>query len=251
MNALRGKIAVVTGGNSGIGYSTAKELASRGATVIITGRNRAAVEAAAAELKVRGIVADQSSLTDTDALVAAVKEAYGKVDILFVNAGVGFFVPIEQATEDHYDQIMNVNFKGVYFTLSKFLPILADGAAVTFNSSINATLAMPGSAVYSASKAALNSLVRVAAAELAHRSIRVNAVSPGPIQTPILTKTGMDESTLASVKTNLGGKIPLKRFGDSEEVARLVAFLSGPDGAFITGSDYVIDGGLNLNAVAI
>ncbi len=250
MSTLQGKVAVVTGGNSGMGYATAKEFASLGATVIITGRNRTSVETAASELKVKGITADQASLTDTDALVKEIKDAYGKVDILFINAGVGAFSPIEQTTEDLYDRIMDINFKGAYFTLSKFLPILSDGAAVTFNSSINATVAMAGAAVYSASKAAINSLTKVAAIELAPRSIRVNTISPGPIHTAILTKTGMDEPTIANVKTSLADKVPLKRIGDSEEVAKLVAFLSGPDGAFITGAEYIIDGGVNLNAFA-
>jgi NAD(P)-dependent dehydrogenase (short-subunit alcohol dehydrogenase family) len=251
MSSLQDKVAVVTGGNSGMGYATAKELASRGATVIITGRNRAAVDAAAAELKVRGIIADQGSLADTDALVADLGKAYGKIDILFINAGTGTYSSIADTTEYHYDQVMNTNLKGAYFTLSKFLPILADGAAVTFNSSIAATAAMPGAAVYSASKAAINSLVKVAAAELAPRSIRVNSVSPGPIKTPIHAKTGMGEAAVASLTAAITGRVPLKRFGDSEEVAKLVAFLSSPDGAFITGSDYVIGGGFHLNVISI
>jgi NAD(P)-dependent dehydrogenase (short-subunit alcohol dehydrogenase family) len=251
MSTLQGKVAVVTGGNSGMGYATAKELASRGATVIITGRNRTAVAAAATELKVRGIFADQANLADTDALVAELKKGYDKIDILFINAGIGAYASIADTTEDHYDQLMNINVKGAYFTLSKFISLLADGAAVTFNSSVAASAAMPGAAVYSISKAAINSLVKVAAAELAPRSIRVNSVSPGPIKTPIHTKTGMDEPAVATLTAAVAGKVPLKRFGESEEVAKLVAFLSGPDGAFITGSDYVIGGGFHLNVISI
>lgn len=255
MSTLQGKIAVVTGGNSGIGYATAKELAAQGATVIITGRNSTAVEAAAKELgaeglNVKGITADQGNLKDSDKLVAELGKTYGKIDILFINAGVGAFSYIAESTEEHFDLVMNVNLKGAYFTLSKFLPILADGAAVTFNSSVSGTAAMAGSSVYSASKAALNSLVKVAAVELAPRSIRVNTVSPGPIETPILTKTGLDESGINSLKAGVTGAVPLKRMGRSEEVAKLVVFLSSPDASFITGSDYEVGGGVHLNKMS-
>jgi NAD(P)-dependent dehydrogenase (short-subunit alcohol dehydrogenase family) len=246
---LKGKIAVVTGGNSGIGYATAKELRAQGATVIITGRNKASIEKAAAELDVKGIVSDQSDLSQIDALAAEVKQTNGSVDILFINAGVAFFSPIEAATEAHFDEIMNINFKGAYFTLSKFIPLLNAGAAVTMLSSINATAGMAGSSVYAASKAAMNSLVKVASTELAPKGIRVNAVSPGPINTPIFGKIGMDETTLNGFAGAMQNRIPLKRFGAVEEVARLVVFLSGPDGAFTTGAEYIIDGGTVVNPI--
>lgn len=246
---LEGKIAVVTGGNSGIGYATAKELVEHGATVIITGRNKSATEKAAAEIKADGIVSDQSKLDDIDALVARVKKLYGNIDILFVNAGVAGFVPIEAVTEKQFDVIMDINFKGAFFTLQKFIPVLNEGAAVTFLSSLNATTGMANSSVYAASKAALNSLVRAAAIELAAKQIRVNSVSPGPITTPIFSKLGMDETSLNGFAQTMQNTIPLKRFGTAEHVAKLVSFLSSDDAAFTTGSDYTIDGGLGVNSV--
>jgi NAD(P)-dependent dehydrogenase (short-subunit alcohol dehydrogenase family) len=249
MRTLQNKVAVITGGNSGIGFATAKELARRGAKVIITGRNPAAVAQAARELGVEGLTSDQGDVAAIDALVAGLRASVDGVDILFINAGVAAFSPIAEATEAHFDQIMDVNFKGAFFTLSKFIPLLREGAAVTFLSSINATAGMPNTAVYAASKAALHSLVKVAATELAPRGIRVNAVSPGPIDTPLFGKTGLDEAALQGFAAAMQHRIPLKRFGTSEEVAKLVGFLSGDEAGFITGGEYVIDGGVNVNPV--
>lgn len=246
-STLRNKVAVVTGGNSGIGYATAEEFVAQGAQVIITGRNRAAVDAAASKLGsgTLGIIADQASLADTDALVNSVKEHFGKVDVLFVNAGIGAFIPVADATEEHFDSIMNTNFKGAYFTVQKFLPHLNDGASIILLSSINAFTSMAGSSVYSASKAALNALGRTLSSELAGRGIRVNVVNPGPIATPILSKAGMDEATVTAFQAAAAGRIPLNRIGESPEVAKLVAFLASSDASFITGSEYTIDGGLS------
>lgn len=249
MNTLANKTVLVTGGNSGIGYATAKEMAAKGANVIITGRNKEAVATAAAELKVQGMIADQSDLKALDKLVEDVKAQHGNVDVLFVNAGIGNFIPLHEADEAHFDSIMNINFKGAYFTLNKFLPILNEGASVIFLSSVSATTGMPGSSVYSASKAALNSLVKVAASELAAKKIRVNSVSPGPIQTPILAKSGLDEATLEAMSATFSNRVPLKRMGQADEVAKLVTFLAGSDAQFITGADYVIDGGVAVNPI--
>lgn len=246
---LEGKVAVVTGGNSGIGYATAKELAAQGATVIITGRNKTVTEKAATELGITGIISDQSNLSDIDSLVAQVKNTLGRVDILFVNAGIAGFVSIELVTEKHFDDIMDINFKGAFFTLQKFIPILNEGAAVTFLSSLNATTGMANSSVYAASKASLNSLVRAGSIELAGKQIRVNSVSPGPISTPIFGKLGMDEESLNGFAQTMQNTIPLKRFGTTEHVAKLVSFLSSDSAAFTTGSDYTIDGGLGVNSV--
>ncbi len=247
MKRFQNKVAVITGGNSGIGYAAAKEFQAQGVKVVITGRKQEAVDAAAKELGVEGIVSDQGDLNAIDALVHQVKEKTGKVDILFINAGVAFFMPIEHVTEDHFDQMMDVNFKGAYFTLSKFLPILNDGAAVTFLSSVSATTGMGNSSVYSASKAAMTSLARVASSELAARGIRVNAVHPGPISTPIFSKTGMDEATMNEMGPAIMNSLLVKRLGTAEEVAKLVVFLSSEDAGFITGAEYVIDGGANVN----
>jgi len=246
MNNFQNKIAVVTGGNSGIGYAAAKELKEKGATVIITGRRKDAVEKAAADLSVTGIVADQSDINATDQLVATVTESYGKVDILFINAGIATLSPIEFATEQHFDDIMDINFKGAYFTLSKFIPVLRDGGSVVFLSSIVASTTSAASSVYSASKAALNSVMKSAALELAPRKIRVNAVSPGPIATEIMYKAGLDDATLGTITDSLITKSPLKRMGTSEEVASVVTYLCDDAAGFITGSEFIIDGGILL-----
>ena len=247
MSTLKNKVAVVTGGNSGIGYATAEEFVAKGAQVIITGRNRAAVDAAATKLGngTLGIIADQASLADTDALVNTVKEHFGKVDVLFVNAGIGTFSPVAEVTEAAFDSIMNINFKGAYFTVQKFLPLLNDGASIILLSSVNAFTAMPNTSVYSASKAALNALGRTLSNELAVRNIRVNTVNPGPINTPIFDKLGMDEESRTSFNNLIKQRVPLNRSGESSEVAKLVAFLASSDASFITGSEYTIDGGIS------
>jgi NAD(P)-dependent dehydrogenase (short-subunit alcohol dehydrogenase family) len=249
MKILANKVAVITGGNSGIGYATAKEFVEKGARVIITGRNKDSVAKVAQELGVTGIVSDQSNLDQIDSLVAEVKAQFGKVDILFLNAGVANFSPVETASEAHFDGIMNANVKGVYFTVQKFIPILNDGAAIVFNTSINAVLGMPDSGVYSASKAAIISLNRVLARELASRKIRVNAVSPGPVATPLYDKLGLTEAEINGFGTVLGERILLKRFARSEEIANAVRFLASDDASFITGTELTVDGGLTVNAV--
>jgi len=248
-NRLNGKVAVVTGGTSGIGLATAREFAELGARVIITGRKKSEVDKVASDLNVTGFVSDQGKLSDIDDLVIQVKTLFGTVDILFINAGIVLFSSIEDATEDHFDRIMDINFKGSFFTLSKFLPIINSGGAITLLSSINATTGQSLSAVYSASKGALNSLVNVAATELAPRGIRINAVCPGPIATNLLAPAGLDKATVEQFASRTLGKIPLKRFGRPEEVAKLVSFLSCDDAAFITGSEYVIDGGTQVNPI--
>ena len=247
--SLQNKVAVVTGGNSGIGLATAEEFVARGAKVVITGRNAYAVSAAAEKLGggTLGVTADQSSLADADKLVAEVKERYGKIDVLFVNAGIGAFAPVADVTEADFDAIMNTNFKGAYFTVQKFLPILNDGGSIILLSSVNAFTGMPGSSVYSASKAALNALGRTLSAELATRGIRVNTVNPGPIITPILAKAGLDDNSITAFRQKFAERIPLNRAGESAEVAKLVAFLASSDASFITGAEYNIDGGLTVH----
>lgn len=248
MSILKNKIAVVTGGNSGIGYAAAEQLVKDGAKVIITGRNPDAVNAAAEKLgeNVAGIVADQSNLADTASLVEKVKNLYGSVDVLFINAGIATFAPLEHLNEADYDNIMNVNLKGAVFTLQKFLPLLKEGSSVIFLSSVNAYTGMPGTLAYAASKAALNSVMRTTAAELAPQGIRVNAICPGPVKTPIFGKTGLPQEALDDFAASLSGKIALKRFGEDHEVAKLVAFLASENSSFITGAEYNIDGGLML-----
>jgi NAD(P)-dependent dehydrogenase (short-subunit alcohol dehydrogenase family) len=249
MSSLSNKVAVVTGGNSGIGYATAEVLAGEGAKVVITGRNAESVGTAAQNLGVTGIVSDQSKLDQIDSLVAEVKAKFGSVDVLFVNAGVANFSPVATATETHYDTIMDLNVKGVYFTVQKFLPIIKDGGSIIFNTSVNATLGMPDSSVYAASKAAVLSLNKVLARELASRKIRVNAVSPGPVETPIYGKLGLSEAEVNGFGQILSERILLNRFGKPEEIANVVKFLASDDASFITGSEIVADGGLTVNAI--
>jgi NAD(P)-dependent dehydrogenase (short-subunit alcohol dehydrogenase family) len=247
MSKLDRKTAVVTGGSSGIGYATARKIRDLGAKVIITGRNHEGVEKAAREIGAVGLVADQAKLGDIDSLVQRAKEELGGVDVLFINAGIAAFAPVEHLTEEQFDATMDINFKGAFFTLQKFLPILRDGASVINLSSINAYTGMPNTAVYAASKAALNSLTRTAAYELAPRKIRVNAVNPGPTNTAIFGKLGMPDEAVQQFASAMQNRIPLKRFGEPEDVAALVAFLASDEASFITGAEYNIDGGTNLN----
>lgn len=242
MKNLKDKVAVITGGNSGIGYATAKVLSEAGAKVIITGRRKEAVEKAASELGVIGLLADQSSLPDIENLVAKVKDDFGNVDILLINAGITKFAPIELTTENMFDEIMNVNFKGAYFTLSKFIPILNDQASVVLLSSTSATISPQSASVYAASKAAINAVMKIAALELSSRKIRVNAVSPGPVATEIMTKLGLD----SEVENRIIESIPLSRLGEAGEVAGLIAYLSGDGASFITGSNFLVDGGQSI-----
>jgi len=249
MNDLTGKIAVVTGGNSGIGYETAKYFKNAGANVVITGRSADKVSIASAELGVKGIVADVTNLLAIDELVKQVKNELGNIDILFVNAGIFAPAPIGQNTEEMFDNQMGINFKGAVFTIEKFLPIINDSGSIINLSSINAYTGMPNTAIYAASKAALNSYTRTAASELSVRKIRVNSVNPGPIYTPIFAKTGMPESQLNDFAAAMQNRIPLKRFGQPEDVAKLVTFLASDDASFITGGEYNIDGGININPI--
>jgi len=247
MSNLNNKVAVITGGNSGIGYASAKELKANGATVIISGRNAERVKKAAEELGVKGIVADVTNLKQIDALVETVKNEYGKVDVLFVNAGVFSPAPIGSNTEESFDYQMDINFKGAFFTLEKFSPILNDGASVINLSSVLANKGVANTAIYSASKAAMNSYTKIAATELAPRKIRVNSINPGPINTPIYRKTGLPEEAINEMASTFQERVPLKRFAEPIEVAKLVNFLASDDSSFITGSEYNIGGGINIS----
>ena len=246
MMKFKNKVAVITGGNSGMGYGTAQVLKEMGANVVITGRRRDAIDKAAGELGVHAILSDQGKLEDIDNLVKQVSERFGKVDILYINAGVSGSSLIESVTHEDFDKMMDINFKGVFFTLSKFIPHLNDGASVVILSSVLASTVSSGLGVYSASKAAVNSIVKTAALELAPRKIRVNGISPGAFDTELFSKMGMDEEKLVGMTDYLISITPMGRIGKPQEIGQLVAFLSSDEAAFITGSEHIIDGGATL-----
>lgn len=247
MSKLDGKIAVITGGSSGIGLATAQTFIKEGAKVIITGRKQETIDEALTILgeNAIGVRGDVAKLADLDTLFATVKEKFGGIDVLFVNAGVAFFAPLEASSEEFYDQIMNVNVKGAYFTVQKALPLLRDGASVVLTTSVVNQIGMENASVYSATKAALRSLARTLSAELVGRGIRVNAVSPGPIETPIFSKTGMPQEALDEFGSAIIQQIPMKRMGKADEVANAVLFLSSADSSFILGSEIVVGGGMS------
>lgn len=252
MGKLEGKVAVVTGGNSGIGLATAKEFAREGARLVITGRDERSLAEAAREIggDVLALRSDAASLADIDALFGAVKKRYGRVDVLFVNAGVGQFASLEETDEALFDQIMDINFKGAYFTVKKALPLLSEGASVVLNTSVVAHVGFPNSSVYTASKAALLSLVRTLSADLVGRGIRVNAVSPGPVETPIFGKMGLPAEAREATKDGFREQVPLRRFGRPEEIARAVLFLASSDSSFLVGTEILADGGVSGFKVA-
>lgn len=248
MESLKDKVAVVTGGNSGMGYASAKALKEKGARVIITGRSAERVEAAASELGVTGMVADISDVAQIDSLVSKVREKFGEVAILFVNAGVLVLEPVGSITEKIFDYQMDINFKGAVFTIERFLPILQEGASIINLSSIGAHTGTPNLAIYGASKAALNAYTKTSAIELAPRKIRVNVINPGPTATPIFSKLGLPDEQLAYINEANQNGIPLKRLGKPEDIAELVLFLASEASSFITGTEITIDGGMLIKS---
>jgi NAD(P)-dependent dehydrogenase (short-subunit alcohol dehydrogenase family) len=242
---LEGKIAVITGGNSGMGLATAKRFVAEGAKVVITGRRQAELDAAVKEIgpNATGVRGDVSNLADLDRLFAVVKELHGRVDVIFANAGVGELVPIDQVTEAHYDKLFDTNVKGLVFTVQKALPLMPNGGSIILNASVASIKGTPAFGVYSATKAAVRSFARSWTNDLKDRKIRVNALSPGPIDTPIFdglapTKEGVDK-----IKEGFVSTIPLGRLGTSDEIAKVALFLASDDSSFVTGIELFVDGG--------
>lgn len=245
MSRFNGKVAVVTGGNSGMGLATAKGLAANGAKVVIAGRDKKTLDEAVKAIgnESFGVKTDVSNLDDIRNLFDEVNAKFGKIDILFVNAGIGKFAPLEQSDEAFFDEVVDINFKGSFFTVKYASPFLNDGASIIFTTSANAQLGLPGTSVYGASKAALQALTRNFAAELIGRKIRVNAISPGPIDTPIFDKSDLTEEAKKGLKESVIAQVPMKRMGTMEEIAKTVAFLASDDSTFITGAEIPVDGG--------
>jgi NAD(P)-dependent dehydrogenase (short-subunit alcohol dehydrogenase family) len=235
-----GRVVLVTGGNSGIGLAAAQRLASEGAQVVITGRDRSKLERAVKEIgpSAFGIAADVSRLDELDRLYRQIKEKYGRLDGVFANAGIAMMEQVEEVTEQSFDTLMNTNLRGTFFTLQKAIPLLGQGAAMVVNASVADTTGSPFFSVYGATKAAVRSLARTFSASLIERGIRVNVVSPGPIETPIWE--GID----AEQKRTIAQANPSKRLGTPEEVAAAVAFLLAPESSYIVGAELYVDGGM-------
>jgi NAD(P)-dependent dehydrogenase (short-subunit alcohol dehydrogenase family) len=239
MNKLENKVAVITGGTSGIGLATAKRFVAEGAYVFIMGRRRQELDAALKDIgkNVWGIQGDIASLTDLDRLYDTVKEKKGRIDVLYANAGVGEVVPTIAVTEEHFDKTFDVNVKGTLFTVQKALPLFNDGGSIILTGSIAGVKGLPAFGVYSASKAAIRSFVRTWTMELKERKIRANVISPGTIDTPILA--GMPKQAIAQIVAS----IPMGRMGDADEIATAAVFLASEDSSFVTGIELFVDGG--------
>jgi NAD(P)-dependent dehydrogenase (short-subunit alcohol dehydrogenase family) len=247
MNRLNGKRTLITGGTTGIGLETARQFLAEGARVAITGTNKDNLAAAQKELGdgVLVIHSDAGNMAAQAALADQIKAQWGGLDAVFINAGVADFRPIEAFDEAGFDRTFATNIKGPYFLIQALLPLLANPSSVVFNTSINARIGMPNSSVYAASKAALISMARTLSGELIGRGIRFNAISPGPVTTPIYGKLGLPADQLAAMAGHIQGQIPLGRFGNPIEIAKAVVFFASDESSFTVGSELVIDGGMS------
>jgi len=246
MSKLKGKVAVVTGGSSGIGLAAAKEFANEGARVFITGRRQAELDKAVQQIgpNAVGVQGDVSNLKDLDRLFQTVQEQEGHIDVLFANAGGGEFVPLGSITEEHFDKTFNINVKGLVFTVQKALTLIRDGGSIILNASVAGSKGIEAFSVYSATKAAVRSFARTWTIDLKPRRIRVNTISPGPIDTPILNGLVASAEELSALKTNLAANVPLGRMGQPEEIGKAALFLASDDSSYITGIELFVDGGL-------
>jgi len=245
MAKLDGKVALITGGTTGIGAATAKLFRNEGATVIVTGSSAKTVEAARTELPdIDVVVSNQADIGAIRTLVEQVKAKHGRIDVLFVNAGVGTLTPLDSVDEQAFDKVFGINVRGAFFTIKHAAPIMSSDGAIILTASTAASSGVAGLSLYSASKAALRSLGRTLAAELAPRGIRVNTLSPGPIETPIFGKSGLSDAEIQAFKGQLVAQVPLQRIGTSEEVAAAALFLAA-DATFVTGAELLVGGGLN------
>ena len=248
MERLKNKSALITGGSSGIGLETAKQFASEGARIAITARTREGLEQARRELGSAAvyIASDAGDTAGQKSLAQAIRDNFGTLDILFVNAGVADLRPVDKWDETSFDRCFHTNVRGPFFLIQALLPVFAKPASVILNASINAHIGMPNTSVYGASKAALLSLARTLSGELISRGIRVNAVSPGPITTPLYGKLGLSDADLKATSQAIQSQVPAGRFGNPAEIASAVVFLASDESAFTVGGELIIDGGLGL-----
>jgi len=243
---LQRKVAVITGGNSGIGLASAKLFQAEGARVIITGRRKDAVEAAVKEIggACKGIVSDTGNLNEIVHLYEQIQQSGFKIDVLFLNAGIAIFGPFDTMDEATFDAMVNVNFKGLFFNIQKAAPLLNEGASVIINSSIADQKGFPNTNIYAATKAAVRSLARTLSTELLEKKVRVNSLAPGPIDTPIFDKVGIPTEQVPDMKESFASENPMKRLGTPEEIAKAALFLASDDSSYITGIDLTVDGGV-------
>lgn len=246
MSKLSGKIAVITGGNSGIGLATAKLFAAEGAKVVITGRRKDELDKAVLHIgkNAVGVQGDVAKMADLDRLYDEVKTKFGHIDVLFANAGIAQPVPLGSVTEESYDKQFNINVKGLLFTVQKALPLMKDGGSIILTSSVANTKGMEGFTVYAATKAAVRSFARTWTNELKGRKIRVNVISPGPIETPIFGKMGLSEQQVQEFSAGISDRVPLGRIGQADEIAKGALFLASSDSSFVAGVDLYVDGGM-------
>jgi NAD(P)-dependent dehydrogenase (short-subunit alcohol dehydrogenase family) len=252
MPRLAGKLALITGGNSGIGLATAKAFVAEGARVAITGRDRDTLEAARRLIgnDTLAIQSDTADLKAIDTLFATIQEEFGALDILFANAGIGSMMPVENTSEDDFDRIFDVNVKGLFFTVQKALPLLRNGASIILNGSIAIRTGRVGFSVYAASKAAVRTFARNFSAEFVSRGIRVNVVSPGPIDTPIFWREQRGQKEVAALRQRIEADVPLGRMGKPEEIAQAVVFLASDESSFMLGTEIILDGGVTATPFA-
>jgi len=247
MLKLKDKIAVITGGNSDVGIATARELRAHGARVAIIDRTPLTASSAARDIAgdTLAVAADISNVADIDRAFQVVRESLGRIDVLFVNAGIGKFAMLADSSEALFDEITNTNYKGAYFTVQRALPLLTEGASIIFRSTAAVYFGVPGASIFASGKAALNSLAKTLALELATKKIRVNVVTSGPLSMPIMSRIGMPKERLKLGTAGFAADVPLGRFGEAEEIANAVTYLSSAENAGFTGIELILDGGLS------
>ncbi|MBT2188102.1 SDR family NAD(P)-dependent oxidoreductase [Sphingobium nicotianae] len=241
---FRDKVVLVMGGNSGIGRASAEAFAAEGAHVFLTGRDQKTIDETVAAIPgARGFRADIADIDSATPALDAIRAAHGRIDVLFVNAGIGAFVPVPEVTPQQWDEIHNVNLRGCFFAVQRALPLMGKGGSIVLTGSIGSVAAVPGNVIYAASKAGLRAVARTLAVELVEQGIRVNMVSPGPTETPIINRSGLPPEGVAGLRSLMTQAVPMKRMGTPEEIAKPVLFLASDDASFITGIDLYVDGG--------